>query len=144
MVQCAIHKLIMNITPTLVWRMCHSYINHQYKCKYKCKMCMLIVWYPLSTADFIIYTPGIRTFSYSFISSGKNSAFAHFAAAIAILHNLAFLSHLVPVTVGWTEVAWYERLAQDLIFNQIVFLRWKLTAQPARDEIPLCCVEIDG
>ena len=51
---------------------------------------------------------------YSLISSGENSALAHFAAAIANYYNLACSFHQVPITVGWTEAAWYERLAQHL------------------------------
>ena len=68
----------------------------------------------LSSADFTNYAPGIGTLSYSLISSGENSAFAHFAAAIANHYNLAFSFHQVPITAGWTEAAWYERLAQYL------------------------------
>ena len=60
---------------------------------------------PLSSADFTIYAPGIGTLSYSLISSGENSAFAHFAAAIANHYNLAFSFHQVPITAGWTEAA---------------------------------------
>ena len=55
-----------------------------------------------------------NSFLYSLISSGENSAFAHFAAAIANHYNLAFSFHQVPITAGWTEAAWYERLAQRL------------------------------
>ena len=59
--------------------------------------------FPLSSADITIYDPGIG-----------NSAFAHFAAAIANHYNLAFSFHQVPITTGWTEAVWYERLAQHL------------------------------
>ena len=46
---------------------------------------------PLSSADFTIYGPGIGTLSYTVSSpSGENSAFEHFAAAIANHYNLAF------------------------------------------------------
>ena len=47
---------------------------------------------PLSSAYFTIYDPGIGTLPYtvSLISSGENSAFVHFAAAIASLYNLGF------------------------------------------------------
>ena len=37
---------------------------------------------PVGSADCTIYTPGIGTHSYSLISSGENSTFVHFAAAI--------------------------------------------------------------
>ena len=60
---------------------------------------------PLSSADFTIYAPGIGTLSYSLISSGEHSAFAHFAAAVANHYNLAFSFHQVPITIGWTEAA---------------------------------------
>ena len=54
---------------------------------------------PVSSADFAIYNPGIGTLSlYGFISPGENSAFAHFAAALANHNNLAFLFHEVPIT----------------------------------------------
>ena len=71
---------------------------------------------PLSSADITIYAPGIGTLSLldSLISSGENSAFAHFAAAIANHYNLAFLFHQVPITTEWTHAARYERLAQHL------------------------------
>ena len=58
---------------------------------------------PLSSADFTIYAPRIGTFLYSLISSGENSAFVQFDAAIANHYNLAFSFHQVPITAGWTE-----------------------------------------
>ena len=58
---------------------------------------------PVGSADCTIYTPGIGTHSYSLISSGENSAFVHFAAAIANHYNLGFSFHQVPITAGWTE-----------------------------------------
>ena len=61
---------------------------------------------PLSSADFTIYALGIETLSYTVSSfSGENSAFAHFAAAIANHYNLVFSFHQVPITAGWTEAA---------------------------------------
>ena len=69
---------------------------------------------PLLSANCTNYIPGIGILSYSLISSGENSAFARFAAAIANHYNLAFSSHQLPITAGWTEVVWYERLAQHL------------------------------
>ena len=51
-------------------------------------MCIFIVRYPLSSANFTIYAPRIGTLLYGFISSRENSAFAHFAAAIANHYNL--------------------------------------------------------
>ena len=45
----------------------------------------------MSSVDCIIYSPGSETHSFSVSSSfGENSAFAHFAAAIAKYYNLAF------------------------------------------------------
>ena len=64
---------------------------------------------------------------YSFISSWEKSAFVHFAAAIASHYNLAFLFHRVPITAGWTEVAWYERLARHLHVAGSVTRRFSLT-----------------
>ena len=55
---------------------------------------------PLSSADFTIYAPDIL---YSLISSGENSAFAHFAAAIANHYNFSFL---VP---PGTHHCWVDR-----------------------------------
>ena len=55
-----------------------------------------------------------NSLSYSLISSGENSAFVYFAAAIANHYNSAFSFHWVAITAGWTEVAWYERLTQHL------------------------------
>ena len=61
---------------------------------------------PVGSEDCTIYIPGIGTHSfYSLISSGENSAVAHFAAAIVNHYNLAFSFHQVPITAGWTEVA---------------------------------------
>ena len=45
---------------------------------------------------------------------GENLAFAHFAVATAKYYNLGFLFHQLPITAGWTEAVWYERLAQHL------------------------------
>ena len=39
----------------------------------------------MGSADCTIYTPDTRTLFYSFVSSGDNSVFAHFAACIAII-----------------------------------------------------------
>ena len=69
---------------------------------------------PMSSADFTIYNPSIGTVSYSLISAGKNSAFAHFAAAIGSHYCLIFSFHEVPITAEWTEAARYERLVQHL------------------------------
>ena len=78
-------------------------------------MCMFVKSdLPLSSA-FTIYIPGIGILLlYSLISSGENSAFAHFTAAIANHYNLTFSFHKVPITAGWTEAAWYEKLAKHL------------------------------
>ena len=60
---------------------------------------------PVGSADCTIYTHGDGTHTYSLISSVENSAFAHFAAAVANHYNLAFSFHQVPITAGWTEAA---------------------------------------
>ena len=39
--------------------------------------------------------------------------FTAYSASNAI-HNLHFSFHQVPITAGWTEAAWYERLDQHL------------------------------
>ena len=71
--------------------------------------------YPLSSADFTIYAPGIGTLSFTVSSPlWRIQHFAHFAAAIANHYNLAFSFQQVPITAGWTEAAWYERLVQHL------------------------------
>ena len=48
------------------------------------------------------------------LMSWENSAFAHFAAAISNHYNWASLFNQVPITAGWTEAAWYERLVRHL------------------------------
>ena len=64
-------------------------------------MCLFIVWYPLSSADFTIYILGIGTLSYNLITSGKNSAFVDFDAAVANGYKLAFSFHQVyPSLLG--------------------------------------------
>ena len=64
-------------------------------------MCMFIVWHPRDPVQqTTIYTPGIGTLLYILISSGKNSAFVHFAAAVTNQYNLALLPHQVPITAG--------------------------------------------
>ena len=71
----------------------------------------------MSSADLTIYTPGIGTLLCGRISSGKKSAFVHFAAVIANHYSLAFSFHQVPISAGpagWTEAAWYERFARHL------------------------------
>ena len=54
---------------------------------------------------------------YSLISSGENSAFARFAAALDNHYNLAFSFHQVPITAGWTDAAWYERFAKKSTYS---------------------------
>ena len=69
----------------------------------------------LGSADCTIYTPGIGTLSFTVSSPlGGIQHLRTFAAAIANHYNLAFSFHQVPITAGWTEAAWYERLAQHL------------------------------
>ena len=71
---------------------------------------MFIVWYPLEFSRLFFLHPWYwNSLIYSLISSGKNSAFAHFAVAIGNHYNLAFLFHQVPmaITVEWREAAWY-------------------------------------
>ena len=59
---------------------------------------------------------------YSLTSSREKSAFAHFAAAITNHCNSAFSFYQIPITAGWTETAWYERLAQHLYAGLTVWL----------------------
>ena len=78
-------------------------------------MCIFIVWYPLGFSRLHnLHAWYWNSLLYSLIYSGENSAVAHFATAIANHYMVAFSFHLVPITAGWTEVAWYERLAQHL------------------------------
>ena len=60
---------------------------------------------PVGSADYNLHPWYWNTLFYSLISSGENSAFAYFAAAIANHYNLAFSFHQVPITAGWTEAA---------------------------------------
>ena len=78
-------------------------------------MCMFIVWYllefnKLHNLHFWYW----NSLLHNLISSGENSEIAHFVVALANHCNLAFLFHQVLIPVGWTEVAWYERLVQHL------------------------------
>ena len=68
----------------------------------------------MSSTNFTIYSPGFGTLSYSLTSSGENSVFAHFAAALVNHYNLAISFHHVPISAEWTAVAWYDRVAQYL------------------------------
>ena len=54
---------------------------------------------------------------YSLISSGENSAFDHFAAAIANHYNLALSFRQVPITAGWTDALWYGSNVLCWIFS---------------------------
>ena len=54
----------------------------------------------VSSANCTIYTPRIGPLFYSLVSSGGNSVFAHFIAAVANHYNLAFSLHQVPITAG--------------------------------------------
>ena len=86
-------------------------------------MCMFIVWYPLEFSRLHnLHLWYWNSLLQSLISSGEDSTFAHFAAAIANHYNLAFSFHQVPITAGWTEAAWYERLAQYLYTWPTVWL----------------------
>ena len=66
------------------------------------------------TSQFTIQSCYWNSLLYSLIFPMENSACAHFAATIANHYNLAFLFYQVPITAGWTEVAWYERLTWHL------------------------------
>ena len=65
--------------PTSYWHRLHyqQYFSTcmyllTYKCKNKCAWLQCNI--PMSSANFAIHTPSIRTLSYGFISSGENSA----------------------------------------------------------------------
>ena len=60
---------------------------------------------PIGSADYNLHPWYWNTLLCSLISSGDNSAFAHFAAATANHYNLAFSFLQVPITSGWTEAA---------------------------------------
>ena len=69
-------------------------------------MCLFIVWYPLQFSRLNNLHPWYQnSLIYSLSLSGKNSAFVHFAAAIANHYNSAFSFHQVLITAGWTEAA---------------------------------------
>ena len=75
-------------------------------------MCMFIVWYPIEFSRLHNLHPWYwNSLLHGLISSGENSA--HFLQLLpfTILHCWF---HQVPITAGWTEAAWYERLAQHL------------------------------
>ena len=98
---------------------------------------------PVGSADCTIYTPGIGTHSfYSLLISGKNSAFAHFAAAIANHYNSAFSFHQVPITAGWTEAVWYERLAQHLYTWPVVWLDRAAVTHPSTNRARRCLTSV--
>ena len=98
---------------------------------------------PVGSADCTIYTPGIGTHSfYSLISSGENSAFAHFAAAIANHYNLAFSFHQVPITAGLTEAAWYERLAKHLYTWPAAWLEQRAVTHPSTNQARRCLTSV--
>ena len=60
---------------------------------------------PAGSADYNLHPWYWNTLFNSLIPSGGNSAFVHFAAAIANHYNLTFSFHQVPITAGWTEAA---------------------------------------
>ena len=70
---------------------------------------------------------------YSLISSRKNSEFAYsyFAVAIANHYNVAVSFYHVPITAGWTDMAWYERLAQHLCPWPMAWLKQQLLKAPS-------------
>ena len=55
---------------------------------------------PVSWVDWTVYTPSTGTHSYSLISPGENSAFVHFATAVANHYKLALSFHQVSITAG--------------------------------------------
>ena len=59
-----------------------------------------------------------NSFLYSLISSGEDSAFAHFAANIANHYKLAFSFHQVPITAGWTK----HVFVSDYYFPNTVYI----------------------
>ena len=77
------------------WCLCPKSLLNQYT---------FIVWYPIVFIRFHnLHLWYWNSYLYSLISSGEDSAFAHFAAAIANRYNLAFSFHHVPITAGWTK-----------------------------------------
>ena len=98
---------------------------------------------PVGSADCTIYTPGIwNTLFYSLISSWENSAFAHFATAIANHYNSAFSFHQVPITAGLTEAAWYERLAQHLYTWPVAWLDRAAVTHPSSNRARRCLTSV--
>ena len=78
-------------------------------------MCMFIVWYLFLLRRLLNLHPWYRnSLCLSLISTEVNSAFARFVAAIANHYNLHHNFHQIPITAGWTQAAWYERVAQHL------------------------------
>ena len=86
--------------------------------------CMFIVWYSLESSRLRILHPWYRnSVLYSLISSRgiqHLGTFCAFATAIENHYNLAFSFHQVPITAGWTEAAWYDRLAQHNITTSMI------------------------
>ena len=106
-------------------------------------MYMFIVQISPQDQQTTIYTPGIGThYFYSLISSGENSAFAHFAAAIANHYNSAFSFHQVPITAGWTEASWYERLAQHLCTWPTAWLDRAAVTHPSTNRARRCLTSV--
>ena len=64
---------------------------------------------PFSSADFTVTYLVLKL---SRIQSDLLSSIWHFDAAIANHYKSAISFHQAPITAGWTEAAWYERLAQ--------------------------------
>ena len=78
---------------------------------------LFIVWYRLEFSRLHNLHPLLwNSLLYNLISSGENSAFAHFAAAVANNYNLAFLFHQVSNTL----IAFSGALPSFIIIRNMV------------------------
>ena len=91
--------LLQELVHFMSWN--HSSIILRYYLHLNVKVSVYSLISPLSSADFTIYTPWYwNSLLHSLISSGENSAFAHFAAAIANHYNLPSSFHQVSSLLG--------------------------------------------
>ena len=71
---------------------------------------MFIVWCPIEFSRLHNLHPWYwNSLLYCLISCGENSVHFLQLMPFTVLH-VSF--HQIPITAGWTEAAWYERLAQ--------------------------------
>ena len=77
-------------------------------------MCTFIVWYTIEFSRLHnLHSWYWNSLLYDLISSGENSAHFLQLMPFTILHS-PFYFHQILITAGWTEAAWYQRLAQHL------------------------------